>query len=200
VNAFVNAGFGKDLLVTPEGNEWLYKNKDHGMLSAAASLGMIMLWNVEEGLTQIDKFLYSNEVSTLFLTAPTTQRRMSCADERGGKRRTSRAPRLFVDDADHAMTTRVARVARHAQDYIKAGAALAIGIVSSGVRHESDPPIALLPEHLESTSHPIRCAAAVALGIAYAGSGREDVMEVITPRLVSPLSSLERPPKRTTHT
>ncbi len=127
VNAFVNAGFGKDMLVTPEGNEWLYKNKEHGMLSAAASLGLIMLWNVEEGLTQIDKFLYSTE------------------------------------------------------DFIKAGAALAIGIVSSGVRHESDPPIALLPEHLESTSHPIRCAAIVALGIAYAGSGREDVMEYLTP-------------------
>merc|ERR1719296_515264 len=60
VNAFVNAGFGQDKLMTPD-NEWLYKNKDHGMLSAAASLGMILLWNVEEGLTQIDKFLYSSE-------------------------------------------------------------------------------------------------------------------------------------------
>lgn len=127
VNGFVNAGFGKDLLMTPEGNEWLYKNKDHGMLSAAASLGLIMLWNVEEGLTQIDKFLYSNE------------------------------------------------------DYIKAGAALAIGIVSSGVRHESDPPIALLPEHVESTSHVMRCAACVALGIAYAGAAREDVLECLSP-------------------
>ena len=47
--------------MTPEGNAWLYKNKEHGMLSAAASLGMIMMWNVEEGLTMIDKFLYSSE-------------------------------------------------------------------------------------------------------------------------------------------
>lgn len=32
VNAFVNAGFGKDKLVTTEdGNKWMYKNKDHGM-------------------------------------------------------------------------------------------------------------------------------------------------------------------------
>merc|ERR1712157_402662 len=55
VNAFVNAGFGQDKLMTPD-NEWLYKNKDHGMMSAAASLGSILLWNVDEGLTQIDKF------------------------------------------------------------------------------------------------------------------------------------------------
>ncbi|CAN0219074.1 unnamed protein product [Laminaria digitata] len=61
VNAFVNAGYGQDQLMTTEGNAWLYKNKDHGMMSAAASLGTILLWNVEEGLTQIDKFLYSNE-------------------------------------------------------------------------------------------------------------------------------------------
>lgn len=40
-------------LMTSEGNAWLYKNKDHGMMSAAASLGSILLWNVEEGLTQV---------------------------------------------------------------------------------------------------------------------------------------------------
>ncbi|CCI41176.1 unnamed protein product [Albugo candida] len=61
VNAFVNAGYGTDKLITPEGNTWLYKNKKYGMMSAAASLGLIMLWNVEEGITQIDKYLYSGD-------------------------------------------------------------------------------------------------------------------------------------------
>lgn len=126
VNAFVNAGFGHDKLMTPD-NEWLYKNKDHGMLSAAASLGMILLWNVEEGLTQIDKFLYSSE------------------------------------------------------DYVKAGAALAVGILSSGVRNDADPALALLTEHVEGESHVIKCAACTGLGIAYAGTAREDVMEVLVP-------------------
>lgn len=31
------------------------------MLSAAASLGVILLWDVDGGLTQIDKYLYSSE-------------------------------------------------------------------------------------------------------------------------------------------
>uniref|UniRef100_A0A673NNX9 Proteasome 26S subunit, non-ATPase 2 n=1 Tax=Sinocyclocheilus rhinocerous TaxID=307959 RepID=A0A673NNX9_9TELE len=61
VNGFVNAAFGQDKLLTEDGNKWLYKNKDHGMLSAAASLGMILLWDVDGGLTQIDKYLYSSE-------------------------------------------------------------------------------------------------------------------------------------------
>lgn len=34
VNAFVNAGFGNDKLMVdaPEGESWIYKNKDHGEL------------------------------------------------------------------------------------------------------------------------------------------------------------------------
>lgn len=30
-------------------------------MSAAASLGMLMLWNVEEGLNQIDKFFHDGD-------------------------------------------------------------------------------------------------------------------------------------------
>lgn len=35
VNAFVNAGFGNDKLMVEadEGNSWVYKNKDHGVIS-----------------------------------------------------------------------------------------------------------------------------------------------------------------------
>jgi 26S proteasome regulatory subunit N1 len=126
VNAFVNAGFCKDKLMTPD-SEWLYKNKDHGMMSAAASLGTILLWNVEEGLTQIDKFLYSNE------------------------------------------------------DFVKAGAALAVGILTSGVRNDADPALALLSEHVEGDSHIMKVAACTGLGIAYAGTARRDVMDLLGP-------------------
>lgn len=61
VNGFVNAGFGQDKLLMEDGNKWLYKNKDHGMFSATASLGLIQLWDVDGGLTPIDKYLYSAE-------------------------------------------------------------------------------------------------------------------------------------------
>jgi hypothetical protein len=32
-----------------------------GMLSATASLGLVLLWDVDGGLTPIDKYLYSAE-------------------------------------------------------------------------------------------------------------------------------------------
>ena len=81
VNGFVNAGFGQDKLLMEDGQKWLHKNKEHGMMSATASIGLILLWDVDGGLTQIDKYLYSPE------------------------------------------------------DYIKAGALLACGIVNTGVRN-----------------------------------------------------------------
>ncbi|XP_015599500.1 26S proteasome non-ATPase regulatory subunit 2 [Cephus cinctus] len=61
VNGFVNAAFGRDKLLMEDGNKWLYKNKEHGMLSATASLGLVLLWDVDGGLTPIDKYLYSSE-------------------------------------------------------------------------------------------------------------------------------------------
>lgn len=60
VNAFVNAGYGKDLLMTPnesKDNAWIYKNKEQGMMAAAASLGMVLLWDIDEGFSQIDKYM-----------------------------------------------------------------------------------------------------------------------------------------------
>ncbi|KAF9239262.1 26S proteasome regulatory complex non-ATPase subcomplex Rpn1 subunit [Melanogaster broomeanus] len=63
VNAFVNAGFGNDKLMVEaeEGNSWVYKNKDHGIMSAAASLGLSLLWDTDIGLSHVDKYTYSSE-------------------------------------------------------------------------------------------------------------------------------------------
>ncbi|ODO09668.1 hypothetical protein I350_01882 [Cryptococcus amylolentus CBS 6273] len=63
VNAFVNAGFGNDKLMVnaPEGQSWIYKNKEHGMKSATASIGLSLLWDSENGIDHIDKYSYSAE-------------------------------------------------------------------------------------------------------------------------------------------
>uniref|UniRef100_A0A8C4GV75 26S proteasome non-ATPase regulatory subunit 2 n=1 Tax=Dicentrarchus labrax TaxID=13489 RepID=A0A8C4GV75_DICLA len=129
--------FGQDKLLTDDGNKWLYKNKDHGMLSAAASLGMILLWDVDGGLTQIDKYLYSSE------------------------------------------------------DYIKSGALLACGIVNSGVRNECDPALALLSDYVLHNSNIMRIGAIFGLGLAYAGSNREDVLSLLLPVMGDSKSSME---------
>lgn len=127
VNGFVNAGFGKDKLVTEEGASWVMRNKDHGMISAAASMGMVMLWNIDEGLNQIDVFMH------------------------------------------------------HSEAYVRAGAMLGIGIMSSGIRNETDAAMALLAEQMEDSNAQIRIASACGLGIAYAGAQRDELEELLTP-------------------
>ncbi|VDN57153.1 unnamed protein product [Dracunculus medinensis] len=63
VNGFVNMGFGVDKMMTDadEANRWFYKNKDYGMMSAAASQGLIWRWDIDTGLAQCDRFLYVND-------------------------------------------------------------------------------------------------------------------------------------------
>merc|ERR1719183_1014043 len=97
VNAFVNAGFCKDELMTVSDSKWVYKNKDMGMMSTVGSLGALLLWGIDEGLTQIDKYQWSSD------------------------------------------------------NHLKAGALLAFGLVTTGVKNEDcDPAWALISEQLEA--------------------------------------------------
>jgi len=137
VNAFVNAGFCKDELMTVADSKWVYKNKEHGMMSTVGSLGALLLWGIDEGLTQIDKYQWSSDV------------------------------------------------------HLKAGALLAFGLVTCGVKNECDPAWALLGEQLEAEDPQLRLAAVVGLGYAYAGSCREDLMENLTPMIVDTACTIE---------
>ncbi|EDV28694.1 uncharacterized protein TRIADDRAFT_36957 [Trichoplax adhaerens] len=137
VNAFLNCGFGSDKIMAEDSNKWIHKNKDHGMLSATASMGLIQLWDIDAGLTQIDKFLYASE------------------------------------------------------DYVKAGALLACGIVNSGLYNDCDPALALLSDYVLHNSLIIRIGTALGLGIAYAGSHRRDVINLLIPVINDPKSTFE---------
>jgi 26S proteasome regulatory subunit N1 len=131
VNAFVNAGFGNDkmMLVENEQNSWVWKTQKEGMMSTVASLGTLLLWDVEEGLDKIDKYTY-------------------------------------FDDPE-----------------IQAGALLATGIINTGVRLDSEPALALLgdAEKLQNKNPLIRTAAIMGLGLAYAGSDKEELLELLLP-------------------
>jgi len=137
VNGFINTGFGQDKLLMEDGNKWLYKNKEHGMLSATASIGLVLLWDVDGGLTQIDKYLYSPE------------------------------------------------------EMIKSGALLACGIVNCGVRNECDPALALLSDYVLHNTMVMRLGAIFGLGLAYAGSNRQDVIQLLLPVFADSKSNME---------
>lgn len=131
VNAFVNAGFGNDkmMLVERDKESWVWKTKEEGMMSTVASLGTLLMWDIENGLDQVDKYTY-------------------------------------LDDEN-----------------IQAGAYLAIGIMTSGVRLDSDPALALLADSdkLNHKNPLIRVASIMGLGLAYAGSHKEEVLISLLP-------------------
>ncbi|CAH8457870.1 unnamed protein product [Heterobilharzia americana] len=66
VNGLVNCGFGKEKLLQeiPKEVPWLCKQKEFGKMSTVATLGWVLLWDVDTGLSQIDKYLYSVEDHT----------------------------------------------------------------------------------------------------------------------------------------
>ena len=69
------------------------------------------------------------------------------------------------------------------EEPIQAGAMLAIGIMNSGVRMDSEPALALLGDEdkLNHKSPQVRVAAIMGLGLAYAGSNRESLLELLLP-------------------
>jgi len=138
VNAFANLGFGKDKLLMDEESRWVFRNKDHGMMSATASYGALMLWDIDNGLAELDKYMYASE------------------------------------------------------EYVQAGALLGIGMVSSGIRSEVDPALALLSEHVENPrSSSIRIGAILGLGFAYAGTCRMEIQELLIPIVADASAPLE---------
>ncbi|KAK5625036.1 hypothetical protein RRF57_000752 [Xylaria bambusicola] len=135
VNAFVNAGFGNDkmMLHGDEKDTWVWKTKDEGMMSTVASLGTLLMWDIEGGLDVIDKYTYAQEPQIL------------------------------------------------------AGAMLAIGILTSGTRIDSDPALALLgdTDRLEHKNPLVRTASIMGLGLSYAGSHKEELLEFLLPMVTN---------------
>jgi 26S proteasome regulatory subunit N1 len=174
VNAFVNAAFGNDDLMVEaeEGESWIYKNKDHGvvflvplcrlsvlidfpgMMSAAASLGLILLWDTEVGLSHVDRYTYSSEE--------------------------------YIKVSSRSICRH-----RTSQPAIQAGALFATGLLHTGVHNEADPPIALLADYVNNRSVTIRTGAIMGLGFAYAGTNREDLIHYLLQPLADDRAPME---------
>ncbi len=56
-----------------------------------------------------------------------------------------------------------------------AGALLAVGILNCGLQHENDPAYALLNDFVDNQDPVVRIGAIMGLGLAYAGTQKEEV-------------------------
>jgi len=80
---------------------------------------------------------------------------------------------------------------RRSLTVLQAGALLATGILNTNVRTEEDVAKALLSEYIENKSVPLRTSAITGLGLAYAGSHRDELLGLLIPVVADDSLSME---------
>nr|CAA70948.1 19S regulatory cap region of 26S protease subunit 2 [Schizosaccharomyces pombe] len=169
VNALVNAGYSNDrlILVDDEKTSWIYKNKESGLISATASIGLLQLWNVDMGLSLLDKYLYSSEENTK-------------AGALLGIGVTNVAVR---NEADPAMAI-LSEYLETGSVKLRASAILGLGLAYSGANREDL--LDMLSPIVTDTDCPMQlsCLAALSLGLIFVGTCNGDVASTILQTLM----------------
>ncbi|PPE00204.1 hypothetical protein GOBAR_DD02780 [Gossypium barbadense] len=188
VNAFVNAGFGKDRLMTDladfssdgSSGNWLFKNKEHAKISVVASLGMILLWDVNSGLAQIDKYLHSDD-NFVIAGALLGVGLVNCS---------------VTNDYDPALAL-LSEYINKEDSSIQIGAIMGLGIAYAGAQDEQilNSLIAILKH--ENVPHDVIAFTAISLGLVFVGSSNGEVAQAITDALTGrSVSELGQPLSR----
>ncbi|CAM8888009.1 unnamed protein product [Rhodiola kirilowii] len=170
VNAFVNAGFGQDKLMTVSSEpssgsstgNWLYKNKEHGKISAAASLGMISLWDVDAGLAQLDKYFHSSDNHAI-AGALLGVGIVNCGVQ---------------SDCDPALALLSDYIGKE-DPSIRIGAILGLGISYAGAQHDQIRQTLTPILNDPKATLDIIAFTAISLGLIYVGSCNEEVAQAI---------------------
>jgi len=164
VNAFVNAGFGQDKLMLVEGGvkqSWTWKVKEDGMLSTAASLGMLMLWDVEMGLDKIDAYTYVTENE---IKAGAT---LGMGIMNSGVRLDSDPTMALLSDFDDKPVN------------VKVASIMGLGLAYAGSNNDEMLQL-LLPLVADSSlDMQISAMAALSLGLIFVGTAQPDLSETI---------------------
>eukprot|EP00656_Telonema_subtile_P019927 TRINITY_DN2111_c0_g1_i1.p1 TRINITY_DN2111_c0_g1~~TRINITY_DN2111_c0_g1_i1.p1 ORF type:complete len:921 (-),score=323.83 TRINITY_DN2111_c0_g1_i1:287-3049(-) len=165
VNGFVNAGYGQDKLLSAEGaNKWFYRNQEHGMMSAAASLGMLHLWDVTTGLNSIINYLKASED---YIKAGAL---MGIGIVSAGVRSECDPVFALIDEELNKPNV---------PEIMKTGGIVGIGIAYAGTNEETVQEL-LLP-FVEDFEAPVDTVAlsALSLGLVFVGSTNSEIAQAI---------------------
>ena len=173
VNALANAGFGHDklLLDIGEGDKtsWIYKTKDDGQFSTTASLGMLLRWDIENGLEQVDKYTYAedNQIKAGALLATGML---------------NSAVRMDTEPAMALLATEENLNAKNVQ--VRVASIMGLGLACTGTNKEDL--LELLLPIVEDTSLEMQLSAmaALSLGLIFVGSSDDRVSQAIITTLL----------------
>jgi 26S proteasome regulatory subunit N1 len=165
VNAFLNTAFGKDLLILEKDNneDWIFKTKDDGQTAAAASLGMLLLWDIDEGSAQIDKYMERNEEQ---IAAGSF---MALGLVNSG----------VTNETDHVQAMLIDKLQECKSTTLKIGALMGLSFTYAGsARADLREAISLIILD-EDSSIKLQAVATLAIGLIYVGTCDEDTTESI---------------------
>lgn len=160
VNAFVNAAFGKDLLITNNENneDWVFKTKEDGQTAAAASLGLILLWDIDEGFAQIDKYLDRSENHIV----------------QGGFMALGLVNTGVVNEQEAVQALLLDKLESVSEDSLKMGALMGLSFTYAGSA-KAELLDAISPIILDSSNTTqLQAVAALSIGLIYCGTCDED--------------------------
>lgn len=167
VNAFVNAGFGNDkmMLTEKDTNSWVWKTKDEGMTSTVASLGTLLLWDVENGLDKIDKYTYSEEPQIV------AGAMLAIGIMNAGVKMDSEPVMALLGEPEKL---------EHSNPLIRVASIMGLGLTYAGSNKEELLADKLLPIISDTTQDmEISAMAALSCGLIFVGSCHPEVTEAI---------------------
>lgn len=170
VNAFVNAAYGKDLLITNNENneDWIFKVKDDGQTAAAASLGMLLLWDIDEGLAQIDKYMERSEEHIVA----------------GSYMALGLVNNGITNECDPVQALLIDKLDTTDKQSLKIGALMGLSFAYAGSARE-DLLEAISPIILDSSNTTeLQAVASLAIGMIYVGTCDEDAAQSILQTLM----------------
>uniref|UniRef100_A0A453SPK5 26S proteasome non-ATPase regulatory subunit 2 homolog n=1 Tax=Aegilops tauschii subsp. strangulata TaxID=200361 RepID=A0A453SPK5_AEGTS len=165
VNAFVNAGYCQDKLMTAisdSSENLLFEKNELGKASAVASLGMIHLWDHDSGFAILDKYLQSDDTHVV-AGALLGIGIVSCG---------------VKNDYDPALAL-ISGYSTSAASITRIGAILGLGIAYAGSRKDKLKSLFLIT--LSDSQAPLvdLVFSAISLGLVFVGSCNEEIAQSI---------------------
>ena len=169
-SAFINAGFGTEVLLSKKDSDWMYKNKEEGLLCLLSGLGLVNIWDYLEGPGKLYEYA-GNKESDIFKRA-------------GRNIGLGVSLATIHDDNDIAVAVLLEEL-KDKNLNIKISAVFGLGIAAAGTQNQRV--MDALLEVIQDFSYGFELSAfiSLALGLIYIGSSNDDVFNELFSILIS---------------
>jgi len=170
VSSFINAGFGTEALLSASNSDWLSRNKEEGVITLLAGLGLVNLWDIDLGPNQLEKYMSTNERDM---------------NKRAGYNIGVGVISSGIRDENNIAYAILTEQLKDKNANVVMSALLGLGLAYAGSQNEDlfEP----LMEVIENFSFGLDVFAycSLAFGLTYLGSGKEEAFSNIMGNLIS---------------